>query len=146
MAHFFANFHRYSRIYDSLKTLSHLSRSQPLGTFQNQVYSCYVCAAVAVFMLDRLEFVCTWLGLATIGVIPALINCTLRQESLFHTIQVAKCKAVICDAELVGDDQLVWVHVQWHLHGDEGQVLCVQLLGGLCQVQHSQHSRVLWFH
>ena len=52
-------------------------------------------------MINRLEFVSTWLGLATIGVIPALINCTLRQESLFHTIQVAKCKAVICDAELV---------------------------------------------
>ena len=52
-------------------------------------------------MINRLEFVSTWLGLATIGVIPALINYTLRQQSLSHTIQVAKCKAVICDAELV---------------------------------------------
>ena len=38
-----------------------------------------------------------------------------------------------------GDDQLVWVHVQWHHHGVEGQVLCVQLLGGLCQVLRDSH-------
>jgi len=55
---------------------------------------------VAVFMENRPEFVCTWLGLAKIGVIPALINYNLRAEPLFHTIQVAKCKAVIYGAEL----------------------------------------------
>jgi len=55
---------------------------------------------VAVFMENRPEFVCTWLGLAKIGVIPALINYNLRQEPLFHTIQVAKCKAVIYGSEL----------------------------------------------
>ena len=49
---------------------------------------------VAVFMENRPEFVCTWLGLAKIGVIPALINYNLRAEPLFHTIQLVKCKAV----------------------------------------------------
>lgn len=46
------------------------------------------------------EFVCTWLGLAKIGVVPALINYNLRAEPLLHTIQVAKCKAVVYGAEL----------------------------------------------
>jgi len=55
---------------------------------------------VAVFMENRPEFVCTWLGLAKIGVIPALINYNLRQEPLFHTIHVAKCRAVIYGSEL----------------------------------------------
>ena len=49
---------------------------------------------IAVFMENRPEFVRTWLGLAKIGVIPALINYNLRAEPLFHTIQLVKCKAV----------------------------------------------------
>jgi len=55
---------------------------------------------VAVFMQNRPEFVCTWLGLSKIGVIPALINYNLRQDPLFHSIQVTKCKAVIYGADL----------------------------------------------
>ena len=31
------------------------------------------------------------------------------------------------------------VYVQWHLHGAAGQVLCVQPLGGLCQVHRAGH-------
>jgi len=57
---------------------------------------------VAVFMENRPEFVCTWLGLSKIGVIPALINYNLRQDPLLHTIQVTKCKGVIYGAELAG--------------------------------------------
>ena len=33
---------------------------------------------VAVFMENTPDFVCTWLGLAKIGVVPALINYNLR--------------------------------------------------------------------
>ena len=35
-----------------------------------------------------------------IGVIPALVNSNLRQQSLLHTITVAKARAVIFSAEL----------------------------------------------
>ena len=55
---------------------------------------------IAVFMENRPEFVCTWLGLAKIGVIPALINYNLRAESLHHSILVAGCKAVIYSSSL----------------------------------------------
>ena len=50
---------------------------------------------VAVFMENRPEFVCTWLGLSKVGVVPALINYNLRAESLHHSISVAGSKAVI---------------------------------------------------
>ena len=55
---------------------------------------------VAVFMENRPEFVCTWLGLAKIGVVPALINYNLRAESLHHSISVAGCKALIYSQQL----------------------------------------------
>ena len=55
---------------------------------------------VAVFMTNRPEFVCTWLGLAKIGVVPALINYNLRAESLHHSISVTSCKAVVYSSEL----------------------------------------------
>ena len=51
-------------------------------------------------MESRPEYVGMWLGLAKIGVIPALINFNLRQQALIHTIQVADCKAVIYGLEL----------------------------------------------
>ena len=35
-----------------------------------------------------------------IGVIPALVNSNLRQQSLLHTINVAKARAVIFSSEL----------------------------------------------
>lgn len=62
--------------------------------------------AVALFMENRPEYVATWLGLAKIGVTPALINYNLKQQALIHTIEVAQCKAIIHGAELsseVGD-------------------------------------------
>lgn len=55
---------------------------------------------VALFMENRPEYVGLWLGLAKIGVIPALINYNLRQSSLLHTINVAECRAIIYGAEL----------------------------------------------
>lgn len=56
--------------------------------------------SVAIFMENRPEYVATWLGLAKIGVIPALINYNLRDKALIHTIEVANCKAVIYGVEL----------------------------------------------
>lgn len=50
---------------------------------------------VALFMENRPEFVCIWLGLSKLGVIVPLINTNLRQNSLVHSIQIAKCQALI---------------------------------------------------
>ena len=57
---------------------------------------------VAMFMESRPEYVCLWLGMAKVGVVPALINFNLRMDSLAHCIQVAEAKAVVCGSELQG--------------------------------------------
>lgn len=56
--------------------------------------------SVALFMTNRPEYVAVILGLSKIGVIPALINYNLTQDSLAHSIEVSKCRGVICGAEL----------------------------------------------
>ncbi len=55
---------------------------------------------VALYMTNRPEYIITWLGLAKIGVVPALVNFNLRKDPLVHTITVVKCKAVIYGLEL----------------------------------------------
>ena len=50
-------------------------------------------------MENRPEYVATWLGLAKIGVIPALINHNQKAQALVHAIQVAKSKALIYGSE-----------------------------------------------
>lgn len=56
--------------------------------------------SVALFMESSAEYVCIWLGLAKIGIIPALINFNLRQDSLRHCLDTAGSKAMIYSAEL----------------------------------------------
>ena len=56
--------------------------------------------SVALFISNRPEQIITWLGLAKIGVIPALINTNLRKDSLIHTIKVVESKSVIFGQEL----------------------------------------------
>lgn len=55
---------------------------------------------VALVMENRVDYCCYWIGLSMIGVIPALVNSNLRQQSLLHTINVAKARAVIFSSEL----------------------------------------------
>ncbi|XP_068234589.1 long-chain fatty acid transport protein 4-like [Palaemon carinicauda] len=55
---------------------------------------------IALYMFNRPEYVCIWLGCAKVGVVPALINFNLQNVSLVHSIKVADCKAVICGMEL----------------------------------------------
>lgn len=50
---------------------------------------------VGLFMENRPEFICIWLGLSKIGVVVPLINTNLRLTSLLHSITVAKCNAFI---------------------------------------------------
>lgn len=56
--------------------------------------------SIALYMHNRPEYVCTWLGCAKVGIVPALINFNLQNVSLVHSIKVANCKAVICGTEL----------------------------------------------
>ena len=55
---------------------------------------------VALFMGNRPEYFITWMGLAKIGVISALVNFNLQKESLFMTLTISKCRAIIYGIEL----------------------------------------------
>jgi len=68
---------------------------------------------VAVFMESRLEFVGTWLGLAKLGIVAALINFNLRLESLAHCINSSQTKAIIYSSELA-DGELYGTHNYIH--------------------------------
>lgn len=54
---------------------------------------------VALMMANRPDYVAAWLGLSRSGVIVALINTSLRGESLTHAIRVSTAKHVIADEE-----------------------------------------------
>ncbi|XP_044727406.1 long-chain fatty acid transport protein 4 [Chrysoperla carnea] len=56
--------------------------------------------SVALFMENKPEYVCFWLGLSKIGVITALINSNLQKDTLLHSITCASCIAVIYGTEL----------------------------------------------
>lgn len=56
---------------------------------------------VALLMETRLEYPSMWLGLSKIGVITALINFNLRNETLIHSIKAASTKAIIVSAEMM---------------------------------------------
>lgn len=55
---------------------------------------------VAIFMENCPEFVILWLGLAKIGVVPALINFNLKLKTFAHCISVSKSRALIYGSEL----------------------------------------------
>ena len=44
---------------------------------------------VALLMLNRPEYVATWLGLARVGVVTALINTNLTGEPLRHSVAIS---------------------------------------------------------
>lgn len=59
---------------------------------------------VGLFMENRPEFVAIWLGLSKIGVIIPLINTNQRQASLIHSIEIAKCQALIYGESLASGE------------------------------------------
>ena len=74
---------------------------QEVEDYSNQVANYFLSKgyskgdSIALFMENRPEYVATWLGLAKIGVIPALINYNLKDKALTHTVQVAKCTGYV---------------------------------------------------
>jgi fatty-acyl-CoA synthase len=55
---------------------------------------------VALFMLNRPEFIAIWFGLSKIGVITALLNTQLAGQGLAHCINIADAKKIIVDIDL----------------------------------------------
>jgi fatty-acyl-CoA synthase len=55
---------------------------------------------VALLMLNRPEFVMTWLGLAKAGIVTALLNTTATDEVLGHALRQVAAKALIVGSEL----------------------------------------------
>src|SRR5436190_1678375 len=54
---------------------------------------------VALFMPNRLEYVCVWYGLSKIGVVTALINNQLAGLQLAHCLTISGASHIIVDAE-----------------------------------------------
>lgn len=57
---------------------------------------------VSLFLENKPEYICIWLGLSKLGVITPLINTNLRLSSLVHSITVAKSQSIIFGSELAG--------------------------------------------
>jgi fatty-acyl-CoA synthase len=55
---------------------------------------------VGLLMENRPEFVITWLGLAKLGAVSALLNTNLRGHPLAHSLAVADAKHLVVGAEL----------------------------------------------
>lgn len=56
--------------------------------------------AVALFLENRPEYICFWLGLSKLGIITPLINYNLRQNPLLHSIKASGCQAIIFSSDL----------------------------------------------
>ncbi|EEB19125.1 Long-chain fatty acid transport protein, putative [Pediculus humanus corporis] len=55
---------------------------------------------IALYMENSIEYMCIWLGLAKLGIVSALINTNLRNQSFLHSLKAAKCNALIYSSEL----------------------------------------------
>lgn len=54
------------------------------------------------------EYVGIWLGLSKAGFVGALINTNLRHDMLLHSINTAKCKAIIFGSEFK-DGKIIFI-------------------------------------
>jgi fatty-acyl-CoA synthase len=55
---------------------------------------------VALFMENRPDFICAWLGLFKAGLCAALINTNQRGQALAHSIEIAGARHLIAGSEL----------------------------------------------
>lgn len=70
---------------------------------------------VCVFMPNCAEYVWTWLGMAKVGAVSALINSNLRHKPLLHCIQVAKAKAIVFSDQLASGECFCLIQQRIHL-------------------------------
>lgn len=59
---------------------------------------------VALVSTNRPEYVAIWLGLSRLGVVTALVNNSLRNMALQHSLNVVNPKAVIASIDLCQGD------------------------------------------
>uniref|UniRef100_V5HEX4 long-chain-fatty-acid--CoA ligase n=1 Tax=Ixodes ricinus TaxID=34613 RepID=V5HEX4_IXORI len=75
--------------------------------FTNRVANCFLQQGlrpgdeVAVYMDSRPEFVMVWLGLAKVGIVPALVNTNLKSDPLIHSLTCIDAKAIVFGKEQV---------------------------------------------
>lgn len=62
---------------------------------------------IALFMTNRPDFVCCWIGLAKIGVVTGLINTNLSGAPLAHTLNISEADHVVLSADLMGPYEAV---------------------------------------
>ncbi len=55
---------------------------------------------VALFMLNRPEYIAIWFGLSKLGVVTALLNNQLSGAGLAHCIDIAEAKHLVVDADI----------------------------------------------
>lgn len=83
---------------------------------------------VALDMENRLEYLCTWLGLSKIGVIIAMVNFNIKAKPLIHSITIAKSVALIFGteiAETISDvaDALHQEGLKLYSYGEGGEAM-----------------------
>jgi acyl-CoA synthetase (AMP-forming)/AMP-acid ligase II len=54
---------------------------------------------VAMYLMNRPEFMFCWLGLLAIGASPALVNYNLSYDVLMHCIQIAGARLMVVDPD-----------------------------------------------
>lgn len=79
---------------------------------------------VALFLENKPEYICIWLGLSKLGVIIPLINTNQRLSSLVHSITIAKSQAVIFGTELT-DGKSFFLNVCYQIHKDAEYCLSI---------------------
>jgi hypothetical protein len=99
-----------SEIYFGAEILSHLiltrfvfkvdNYANKIANTFSTIYNLKKGDTIALFMDNRPEYVCIWLGLAKIGVISALINTNLKSTALAHSVKISNSKIVIYGHEL----------------------------------------------
>ena len=67
-------------------------------------------------MENRPEYVATWLGLAKIGVVTALINHNQRLQALIHAVQIANSKALIHGPEFSSGMEILNTKQNMHIY------------------------------
>jgi fatty-acyl-CoA synthase len=79
---------------------------------------------VALFMENRPDFICAWLGLFKAGLCAALINTNQRGQNLAHSIEIAGARHVIAGSELADclpeAESFFTVKPQFWVEGEEG--------------------------
>ena len=70
-------------------------------------------------MENRPEYVATWLGLAKICVVTALINHNQRLQALIHAVQIANSKALIHGPEFSSGMEMLWRSLSYIEYLDE---------------------------